>query len=381
MKVVIIETGGWGGICHYTYNLANALVKVGIKELIVISGKSYELEDLKRDFRLIKYFDIRRGHLSNISGLINIIVKERPSIIHIQSILSPRKDWVSLLLARLLGIPIIYTVHNIFPHEEEERNAIGLRTTLRIIYRNAEILIAHSEANKKELIKEFDINPERIKVIPHGNYLFLVPEKGINKEEARKKIGLNMSDKVLLTFGAIRKYKGIEYLIKAFKVVKGSVPQARLLIVGIVKNVDLDRYASIVNELKLKDSVLFFPEYIPLDAIGSFFMASDAVTYPYIDTTESGSLQIAYAFSKPVVVTTVGSFPENVVEGKNGFLVPPGDQDALANAIMNLLSLNDEELKRLGEFSRKITEKRHDWLDIAEKTAGVYKELLYQSSV
>ena len=240
MKVLMIETGGWGGICHYTYNLANTLVKAGVQDLTVISGHKYELEDHERNFRLIKHFDPAKPYLSNISGLITLLRENKFSIIHIQSILSPRKDWIYILLSRFLRIPLIYTVHNILPHEEGERNAFGLRTAFMIIYKHSKRLVAHSEANRRELIREFGTDTERINVIPHGNYFFLLPAKALTKDEARKKLGLHTSGKVLLSFGAVRKYKGIDYLIRAFKRVVEKIPDARLLIAGTPMSVGED---------------------------------------------------------------------------------------------------------------------------------------------
>lgn len=378
-KVLMIETGGWGGICHYTYNLANALSDSGIEDLIVISGRRYELEELERSFKLIKYFDSNKSYLTNISGLISILRKERPSVVHIQSILSPRKDWVLILLTKMLGIPVVYTVHNILPHEEEERGASGLRSAFSIIYKNSKRLIAHSESNKMELIREFGISPEKINVIPHGNYLFLVPSEAITKEEARKKIGLNESDKVILSFGAIRKYKGIDYLIRAFKKVVEEIPDSRLLIAGKPMTVGedpvKDSYRDLIEKLGLKDKVILHPRYIPLSDIHEYFTASDVTVFPYLDTTESGSLQTALAFSKPVIATKVGSFEDAVEEGRNGFLIPPADEKALSEAILKILSLDEKNLNEMGNHSKFISEKRYDWEEIAKETLGVYKEV------
>lgn len=384
MKVLMIETGGWGGICHYTYNLANTLVKAGVQDLTVISGHKYELEDHERNFRLIKHFDPAKPYLSNISGLITLLRENKFSIIHIQSILSPRKDWIYILLSRFLRIPLIYTVHNILPHEEGERNAFGLRTAFMIIYKHSKRLVAHSEANRRELIREFGTDTERINVIPHGNYFFLLPAKALTKDEARKKLGLHTSGKVLLSFGAVRKYKGIDYLIRAFKRVVEKIPDARLLIAGtpmsVGEDMEIGSFHAFVEDAGLKDKVFFHFQYIPLKDIHIYFSASDVAVFPYLRTTESGSLQAALAFSMPIIATKVGSFGYAVEEGENGFLVPPGDEAALAEAIASALSLDEKALSEMGEYSRFIAGGRYNWENIGKKTKEMYEEVLNEDT-
>jgi glycosyltransferase involved in cell wall biosynthesis len=380
VKTLLIETGGWGGVAHYSYNLLQALSKYKDFEVILLTDKEYELDGFAKDFETIKIPVKNRCYSKVIFKILVSIFRIKPSIIHIQWLLSPRKDWIFFLLARFLGMPIIYTVHNILPHEERESNALGLKQSLQIIYRTSRKLIVHSQSNMQELADRFKITPQKMNVIPHGNYLFIVPEQIITKDEAKRRLGLHMSDKIILFFGAIRRYKGIDYLIKAFKDVSDRMPHAKLLIVGKSMGVGelppVDIYKVLIAELNLHDKVIFKPAYIPLSDIHKFFVASDVVVFPYVDTTESGSLQLAFAFSKPVIATRVGSFGEAIREGKNGFLVPSRNEKALSKAIIKFFSLDEKTRQEMGGYSRYIAETRYSWDMIANKTIGVYRLIL-----
>jgi glycosyltransferase involved in cell wall biosynthesis len=382
MTVLILETGGWGGIAHYTYNLSEALSKFKDFEIILLTGREYELDSFPKNFRIIKKPLQNQAYFKVVFTILVSIFRIKPSIIHIQSLFSPRKDWIFFLLAKLLGIPIVYTVHNILPHEEKESSAFGLRQSLQIVYKTSRRLIVHSQSNMQELANLFKIKPQEMSVIPHGNYFFVVPHNMISKGNARKQLGFTISDKLILIFGAIRKYKGIDYLIKAFKRVIDKVPDAKLLIVGrpmgIGETSPMNYYYNLVEELQLKERIIFNTNYIPLRDIHIYFTASDAVAFPYLDTTESGSLQLAFAFSKPVIATRVGSFSEAIEQNKNGLLVPPRNDEALAKAIINILSIDEKILSEMGKYSRYIAEKKYNWKDIGRDTLRLYKEVLHE---
>lgn len=383
IKTLLIETGGWGGIAHYSYNLLQALSQFKDFEIILLTNRAYELDSFPKDFRIIKKSLQDQAYFKVVFTIVLSLFSIKPSIIHIQSLISPRKDWVFFLLARLLGIPIVYTVHNILPHEEKESSAFGLKQSLEIIYKSSRRLIVHSQSNMQELINLFKIKPQSVRVIPHGNYFFIVPHTMVSKAKARKQLGFTISGRLILFFGAIRKYKGIDYLIKAFTRVIDKVPDAKLLIVGrpmgIGETSPMNYYYNLVEELQLKERIIFNTNYIPLRDIHIYFTASDAVAFPYVDTTESGALQLAFAFSKPVIATQVGSFEEAIEQDKNGLLVPPRDDGALAEAIIKILSLDERALNEMGQYSKFLAVTRYNWDEISKNTASVYQEVLNKS--
>jgi len=376
-KILMIETGGWGGICHYTYNLANEVAKNSVYNIVVISGEKYELEQLPRAFQLIHHFNTQQqGYYKNLLGIIPIIKQSRPVIIHIQSILRPRRDVSVFLLLKCLNIPIIYTMHNLLPHDIGEKDAVGIKFAFKLIYKSVNHLIVHSEANKKELMKAFNINYGKISIIPHGDYTFILPKSPCSQKDLRKELDLEQSGKVILCFGAIRRYKGIDFLIQAFSEVVKEIPHSRLLIVGKSASVreesPINEYKKMVKEYKLESKVQFRTEYIPLFDIYKYFIAADVAVYPYTDTTESGALQLALACSRPIIATDVGSFKQAIESGKNGYLVPPGDVRALVNKIITILNLDARQLQKLGNHAREIAHRKYNWERIADKTIKLY---------
>lgn len=376
LKIVIIETGGRGGIAHYSYCLCNALSNIPSMNVTLLTNRNYELDNFPKDFKLVKIIN-NYLYFKTIFKIITHILSAKPDIIHIQSLISARKDWIFFILARLINLNIIFTAHNVLPHDEFERSAKGMKFALKNIYTSCRALITHSEDNKKDLIKDFNISDDNIFVIPHGHYLFhTYSHPQITKDLARQKIGLSMHDKVVLCFGAIREYKGIQYLIPAFAEAVKETKDARLMIVGYSKHKALiRRLEELIKEYGLQNFVILNISYIPLDGISLYFRACDIAVFPYLHTYGSGALHSAFAFSKPVIVTGVGVFKEMVKEGVNGYIIPPKDIGALAKSIVRCLSMSSKDLENMGAYSLHLAKTEFSWDKIAEKTLSIYEEI------
>ena len=165
---------------------------------------------------------------------------------------------------------------------------------------------------------------------PHPIYDFFRRDN-TTPEEARKHIGAG-SEPIILFFGYIRPYKGLLYLLRAMPEIKNRIG-ARLIVVGEFYE-DKEPYIREVRELAIEDSVEFVDRYVPNEEVEKYFLASDLVVLPYLSATQSGIVQIAMAFDKPMVVTSVGGLPDVVAEGKTGFIVPPEDSGAIAEAVI-----------------------------------------------
>ena len=126
-KVLMIDMCGWGGLTHYTYNLMQALAAGGVFDPALLTDSSYELEGLPRNFKIIERAFRGRPYIPAVFALIREIFMRRPGIIHVQSGLSARKDCFIFALARLSGASIVYTAHNVLPHEESEKRAFFMR--------------------------------------------------------------------------------------------------------------------------------------------------------------------------------------------------------------------------------------------------------------
>ncbi len=213
--------------------------------------------------------------------------------------------------------------HNVHPHDEGKFRRLAVRWGLSGMHG----FVVHASQQEDEL--ESLIPGSRRIVLFHPIY-DIFPGEDIDKTEARKRLGLDENDRVVLYFGLIRPYKGVEVLLKAGSMLK-DVHRLKILIVGEI-------YSNKAEIIKLVNSlpdgmVRMVDEYIPNEDVSTWFRASDLVALPYISATQSGVVPLAYRFDRPVVVTRVGGLPEVVDEGESGYLVEPGDAEELANQI------------------------------------------------
>ncbi|MCG8429720.1 MAG: glycosyltransferase family 4 protein, partial [Candidatus Omnitrophica bacterium] len=171
-----------------------------------------------------------------------------------------------------------------------------------------------------------------------------------------------------------RRYKGLLNLIRAFEIVRRTAPEARLVIVGKPVE-DFKIYADEIEERGIKDSVDTVLEYVPFNEIQDIFSRADIVALPYEKIYQSGVLQLAYAFGKPVVVTRTGGLPEAVDEGKTGFIVPPADPRELSKALTTLIK-NSSLCREMGKEALKKAHTSFSWERIAEITDKLYRSIL-----
>ena len=142
--------------------------------------------------------------------------------------------------------------------------------------------------------------------------------KDMSKEEAREILDIPVDERVMLFFGFVREYKGLKHIINALPEITKELPNAKLYIVGDFDG-DKERYLELIKEKKVETNIRIFDGYIPDDEVEKFFAACDLVVLPYESATQSGIVQIAYGFRKPVIVTNVGGLPEVVEDGKTGW--------------------------------------------------------------
>ena len=175
---------------------------------------------------------------------------------------------------------------------------------------------------------------------------------------------------MLLFFGFVREYKGLMYLIEALPAIRKRLPDAKLLVVGDFFD-DKQKYLRRIEELGVASMVVIYDGYIPDREVGTYFSAADLVVLPYESATQSGIVQIAYAFGKPVVVTSVGGLPEVVEDGRTGFVVPPKNAGALAEAVVRYFEQDKER-----EFSAAIKKEqdRFSWKRMVDAIEDLMRE-------
>ncbi|HRI48467.1 MAG TPA: glycosyltransferase, partial [Ignavibacteriaceae bacterium] len=156
----------------------------------------------------------------------------------------------------------------------------------------------------------------------------------------RKSFGFKKEDFVLLFFGYIRKYKGLDILINSFPRIQSKVPNAKLLIVGESYE-DIKFYQDIINNTGHADKIVLENKFVPNEDVAKYYQASDLVVLPYRSATQSGILNVAYGFSKPVMVTRVGGLSEFVFDDRTGIIIEPESKEAIVNGVVRFLELSN----------------------------------------
>lgn len=181
--------------------------------------------------------------------------------------------------------------------------------------------------------------------------------KNMSYAEARETLGIPLDKKVLLFFGFVREYKGLKHLIKAMPEIVKADGGVCLMIVGEFGE-DKDEYMSLIKNSGVESNITVVDGYIPDSGIEKYFAACDLVALPYESATQSGIVQIAYGFEKPVIVTDVGGLPEVVTNEKTGYIVEPKNPHALAEAVIRFFKENRSE-----EFTENVRKEayRYSW--------------------
>ncbi len=255
---------------------------------------------------------------------------------------APLYAWI---VRRLTGTRIIFVIDNIDFHEKW----IAGNLLTRLALGKADYLITMSDTVQKSAAKVLPkFPPKRIIPLFHPNYDFYA--ENIPQDKAREYFGLK-NEKVLLFFGYIKHYKGLDILLDAMK----HLPDCMLLIAGEVYG-DAAVYEEKVANLGKR--VQFHNRFIRNEEVPLFFNASDVVVLPYRSATQSGITQLAFAFDKPVIATDVGGLSEVIHNGENGYLVQPDNPEAIAGAVRRFYDNNDGE--KFAETIRK-EKAKYDW--------------------
>ncbi len=262
--------------------------------------------------------------------------------------------------ARLRGRKILLTVHNVAPHEK----SLLTRSLHASPYPLADAYIVHNQENRRSLAARV-ASHKPIFVIPHGTLDFkqFLPEN----QRVREALQLDAGDTLLLFFGNIRPYKGLDDLLRALA--RLPDPRLKLHIAGNPWQ-DFASYRALIDQLGLSARVSFELGYLRNERVAALFDACDLVVCPYRQfESSSGAASVALDFGRPLIVTRVGGLPDLVREPR--VVAQAGDPESLAASICYGL----EHRATLAETSRVLGEE-FSWSQVAARTAEVYKQLL-----
>ena len=260
---------------------------------------------------------------------------------------------------------IIFVCHNVLPHE-----GFPMKEQLSgKVLSKGDAFIVHSAQDAEDL-KRLVADPLFVHGV-HPTYNQF-RKKFITREEARKILDIPAEQEMLLFFGYIREYKGLKHLIRALPEIRARRPAAHLFVVGDFWENNKEEYEQMIRETGTDGDVTLVDGYLPDDEVEPYFAAADLCVLPYESATQSGVIQIAYSFGLPVIATDVGGLPEVVLDGRTGFVVPPKDEKALAEAVVRFF-----EEDRAEAFKEQIKEEdsRYSWDRMVEHIEGLMAEL------
>ena len=353
-----------GGIAHYTGLLYRALSKEN--DVYMMSYKlqypkflfKKEQKDYSNDTFKIENTDFYINTANPFSWIATAakIRRMKPDLVIIQW-WHPYFAPCYWMICKLLGkIKVLFTCHNVFPHERFPMD----RFLTKHVLANGDYFIVQSSQDETDL-KTIKKNAVYRKTVHPTYNAFKL--QNLTMEQGREQLGINADEKILLFFGFVREYKGLKHLLRAMPQVTEKLSDVKLLVVGDFAG-DKDDYLKIIQELKLESCVNIYDGYITDKEVEKFFAASDLVVLPYESATQSGIVQIAYGFEKPVIATDVGGLPEVVLNDKTGYIVAPQRSDELSKSIVNFFSLNKQE-----SFKKGIQEEayRYSWECLIEQ--------------
>lgn len=281
-------------------------------------------------------------------------------VVHFQWLPVPALDRA---LVRLFPRPLVLTAHDVLPREVRR----GGRTGAAAVLRAMDAVVAHSESARARLIEEARVEEARVHVIPHGAFAHLAA--GTPRRTPPALAGLD-GRRVVLFFGLVRPYKGVDLLLEAFA---GAPEDAVLLIVGMPR-MPIEPLARRARELGLAERVRFVCRFVPDEELPSYFRRADVVALPYREIDQSGVLYTALAFGTPLLLSDVGGFGEIAARGA-ARLVEPGSVESLRAALAEILE-DKTGRARMSAAARRLAEGEHSWDAAAEATERLYRQLV-----
>lgn len=307
---------------------------------------------LKEDRPLAqKIINLARYYLRTMA----LLFRHKGGTVHFTGILDKRRILIDGLLlhlwARLTAKRYVYTVHNVLPHGREKSRFY--RAFYRLAYRVPHVLIVHTPAARAQLLREFDVPAKKI----HLSSLGLneeMPITSLTSDEARRRLGFRAEDKVILSFGRLDEYKGVDLLVAAFDQL--PIAEARLLIAGPFGNATYrGRVLDGIATARRSDDIQLHEGFVSNEEGEVFFKASNVLCLPYRNIYQSGLVFLAPRFGLPIVTTDVGSMREFIGEDM-GLIARsndvPGIRDALTAFFGRQENFQKEHIQQVGRKYR-----------------------------
>jgi glycosyltransferase involved in cell wall biosynthesis len=362
-----------GGVENYVYYLSKELVKKGHDVTVICANEPNTKKKETIDGIKVKRLSyVGKIANTNITPKLPLeILKEDFDILHTHLPTPWSADW-SAIISKIKNSPLILTYHNDIVGD-------GFANYIAKFYNTTMIKLLLNKANKIIIYRPnyLEFSPylkkyrHKTEVIPGGVDINMFKPLNIEKEE-NVLFFLSVLDE-------FHKYKGLDYLLKAMKIVKKEIPDVKLIVGGEGKL--LDQYKKIVNSLDLKNNIKFIG-FISHEKAVEYYNKCDLFATPSISAKQEGFGMVlleAMACGKPVVSTEIVGVADDIKERNAGRIVKPKNVNALADAIIEVLQ-DKEGAKRMGANGRRLVEERYEWKKIGEMMHKVYENILNNSS-
>jgi D-inositol-3-phosphate glycosyltransferase len=279
---------------------------------------------------------------------------------------------------KILGKKLIYTAHNINIWERDQQDSYFKKLFLKLMYGMMDHIFVHTSRMKQQLVTSYSVEENKISVIPFG-INNVIPKSSMSKSQARDCLQIQRDDRIILFFGNIAPYKGLDDLVKALSIVKNKLPGLRLIIAGRIKGAESywKEIELIIEQYNLSQDIIIKLEYIPDEEVEVYLKSADVLILPYRHIFQSGVVFLSYNFGLPIIATDVGSLAEEIIEGQMGFICKPDDPQDLANAIIKYFESSlYENLESQRETIIEHANKKYSWRNIGNITYKIYKKLL-----
>ena len=335
-----------GGLASYDERLAKAFMDIGYDTTIYTFSYQYpaflfpgttQFSTEPPPENITIRVKINSVNPFNWLSVGNELKKLKPDIIVVRYWLPFMGPCLGTILRRVKknhNTKIISIADNIFPHEKR----LGDKLFTKYFLKPIDGFITMSEKVLADLHQFANGKPAQF--VPHPLYDNF-GEK-ISKEESREKLNINKDDKVILFFGFIRKYKGLDILLNAMKILnsKSEIQNLKLLIAGEFYE-DEKNYRELLSDPLIKDNLIIHTEFISDSMVKYYLCAADCVIQPYRNATQSGVTPLAYHFEIPMIVTNVGGLPSLVPDKKVGLIAEP-DAESIAEKVKEYFDLGEE---------------------------------------
>lgn len=291
------------------------------------------------------------------------IKKEKANLVifkHWMPFFAPCYGFIAGRLKKVISTKLLTISHNIFPHEKRA----GDNFLTKYFLKKMDYHVLLSQKVQDQLFTLLN-NPKSL-VMPHPVYSLF--GESVEKSAAKEKLKLKEDVNYILFFGFIRNYKGLDVLFEAMSKLDSSL-NIKLIVAGEFYS-DEKKYSVLIDKFGLNESIIIRSDFIPTSEVKYYFSACDAVILPYKSASQSGIVQIAVNFAKPVIASNVGGISEVIINGESGYIVEKENPEALAEAINKFYT---NKIEALFNTNMKKLKEKYSWKKFASGITDLIK--------